>query len=161
MADVQRRELFCESLDEVAAEARRLLASGYEPAGKWNLGQACGHCSTWIKYPIDGFPKFNFFVAGVFWMMKQSFGKRAFKKMLAAKSMPAGNPTIKNTIPAPDFESDAKAVDELCETIERFKAHDGPWHASPLFGEMTADQCRQLQLIHCSHHLSFLVPKDQ
>ena len=80
MADVQRRELYCESLDEVAAEARRLLESGYEPAGKWNLAQACGHCSTWMKYPIDGFPKFNFFVAGVFWMMKQTFGKRTFKK---------------------------------------------------------------------------------
>ena len=160
MAEGHRRQLFCETLDEVGAEAKRLLEQGYQPVGKWNLAQVCGHCNTWMKYPIDGFPKFNVFVRGVFWMMKVSFGKRAFKKMLESKQMPAGNPTLKNTIPNPDFESDEKAVHELCETIERFKAHDGPWHPSPLFGDLSAEECEQLQLIHCSHHLSFLVPKD-
>ena len=52
----------------------------------------------------------------------------------------------------------AAAVAKLKETAERFEAHAGPVYPSPLFGAMTKDEALQLQLRHCEHHLSFLIP---
>ena len=57
--------------------------------------------------------------------------------------------------------TDCYVVDDfakLKEVAERFKAHAGPIHPSPLFGAMTKDEALQLQLTHCAHHLSFLIP---
>jgi hypothetical protein len=50
-------------------------------------------------------------------------------------------------------------VARLKETIERLRTHQGELHASPFFGYLTPDQWRRLHLIHCAHHLGFLVPK--
>ena len=51
----------------------------------------------------------------------------------------------------------AVAVAKLKETVERFAAHTGPVHPSPLFGAVTKDEALKLQLVHCAH-LSFLIP---
>jgi hypothetical protein len=160
MSVATRRQLNCQSLDEVAAEAQRLLTSGYKATGNWNLSQVCQHCSQWMRYPMDGFPKPAFPVAIILWVMKKTIGQRQRKKILASNSMPAGTPTLKQTKFQPDEKTDHEAVQDLLSTIERFKRHHGEFMASPLFGEMDRQQWNQLQLIHCSHHLSFLVPQD-
>jgi hypothetical protein len=52
---------------------------------------------------------------------------------------------------------DVRCVDH--EGVERLKAHTGAIIPSPFFGPMSKDECVGLQLVHCAHHLSFLVPK--
>jgi hypothetical protein len=63
------------------------------------------------------------------------------------------------TIPRPDDMPDPEAVKKLVATVDRFKRHQGPFHASPLFGVLDRETLEKLQLIHCAHHLSFLVPE--
>ena len=51
------------------------------------------------------------------------------------------------------------APEQFLETVDRFKVHDGPIVASPVFGELTPEEALKLQLQHCAHHLSFLTPR--
>jgi hypothetical protein len=54
---------------------------------------------------------------------------------------------------------EAAAVERFKQAIERLRAHPGELHPSPFFGYLTPQQWRDLHLIHCAHHLGFLLPK--
>ena len=153
-----RRALAFDTLDEALLDAERLLAAGYERAGNWSLAQVCGHLNEWMRFPLDGFPQSPAPVRMMLWFMKITAGRQMLRRTLATNSMPAGGPTLRETIPPPEGD-DAAAVDQLRQTVERFKSHAGPIHPSPLFGELDRDTAMRLQLVHCAHHLSFLIPK--
>jgi hypothetical protein len=153
-----RRTLSFASLDEVVADAEDLLAKGYDRTGNWDLAQVCGHLAEWFRYPLDGFPRAPLLLRPVFWLVRSTVGKGMARKMLAGGTMKTGMPTVPQSVPAPGGE-DAAAVAKLREVIARWKAHPGPLHPSPLFGDMTRDGWTKGHLIHCAHHLSFLVPK--
>jgi hypothetical protein len=155
----QRRELAFRDLDEVIADAERLQAQGYEKAGNWDLAQVCGHLSEWMRYPVDGYPRAGCFIGTVLWLMKVTVGKKIFRKVLATGTMRSGGPTMKETVPEPGGDTSA-AVNRLKETVQRFKAHAGEYQPSPLFGRLTRDEALKLQLVHCAHHLNFLIPKN-
>ena len=154
MASVQRRQLEFGSLDEVVADATRLLRDGYEQAGNWDLAQVAGHLATWMRFPLEGFPRK---APLMMWVLRNMFGRSLRRKILRERKMVERGFTLKETVPAPSGDA-AGAVAKLRQTIERFKGHIGEYHPSPLFGAMSRDEYTQLQLIHCAHHLSFLVP---
>ena len=154
----ERRTLTFATLREAVADAENLLAVGYEKAGNWDLAQVCGHLSEWLRFPIDGFPKVPLLLRPVLWMVRLTIGKKMRAKVLANGFQP-GTQTMAETVPAAGGSSDAAAVAKLKEIAERFEAHAGPIHPSPLFGSMTKDEARALHLKHCEHHLSFLIPK--
>ena len=133
------------------------LEQGYDRAGSWNLAQVCGHLAQWMRFPMDGFPRPPLPIRAILWVMRNTVGKRMLRNILTKRAMPAGRPTLRETVPATSGEEKA-AVEELRQTIARFRAHTGPIHTSPGFGDMDRETCTQLQLIHCGHHLSFLVP---
>jgi hypothetical protein len=145
------------SLDDAVRDAEGLLAKGYEQAGNWSLAQCCGHLANWMTYPIAGFPRMPTPVRAVFWVIRGLFGRR-IKEQTLAKGLPAGKPTITESVPAPGGD-DAAAVAGLREAAARFTAHPGEYLPSPLFGRLTRDEALRLQLRHCEHHLSFLIPK--
>jgi hypothetical protein len=153
---IERRKLSFTSLDEVVPDAENLLAKGYERAGNWDLAQVCSHLADWMRFPIDGF-EVPLFIRPFLWMMKVTVGKAKLRKYLA-EGMPAGKPTMPSTV-AVSGGDPAAAIAKLKESVERFKAHTGPIHPSPLFGAMDKDTAMRLQLVHCAHHLSFLVPR--
>ncbi|MCI0703968.1 MAG: DUF1569 domain-containing protein [Planctomycetia bacterium] len=153
----ERRKLSFASLDEVVADAENLLAKGYDRAANWDLAQVCSHLAEWMRFPIDGFPKVPLVLRPVFWLMRVTVGKKMRTKILT-DGFDAGGRTMPQTVFQPGGDATA-AVAKLKEVAERFKAHTGPIVPSPLFGPMTKDEALQLQLKHCAHHLSFLVPK--
>jgi hypothetical protein len=153
---VERRKPAFASLGEVVADAESLLAKGYDMAGNWDMAQVCDHLAEWMRFPLDGFPKLPLFLRPVFWLVRNTVGKRMRAKVLA-EGMPGGRPTMPQTVPAPGGDA-AAALARLKEVAEKFKAHAGPVHPSPLFGAMTKDEALRLQLRHCEHHLSFLIP---
>jgi hypothetical protein len=157
---VARRNLNFDSLDAVVRDAEGLLAGGYEKAGNWDLGQVAGHLANWMTYPLDGFPKAPLPVAMMLGLVRVTLGKKMLAKYAAPGStgMPAGKPTMTASVP-PAGEDAAAAVAKLKAAAARFDAHTGEVIPSPLFGKMTRDQALRLQLVHCNHHLSFLVPK--
>jgi hypothetical protein len=153
-----RRALKFESLDEVVRDAEHLLAVGYDRAGNWDLAQVCTHLAEWMRFPIDGFPKPPLPIRALLWVARHTIGKAKFRQYLERRTMPAGTPTMPQTVVAPGGDA-AAAVATLRRAAERFKAHTGAIHPSPLFGAMDKDEATRLQLVHCAHHLSFLVPK--
>jgi hypothetical protein len=83
------------------------------------------------------------------------------KKMLAAylaKGMPPGKPTMTESVPAPGGNAQ-EAVANFQHAANRFDEHQGPIQPSPLFGAMDKATALRIQLVHCAHHLSFLVPR--
>lgn len=154
-----RRELRFESLDDIVREAEHLLAVGYEPAGKWDLAQCCGHLSEWFRYQLDGFPRPPLLLRPVFWAVRNTVGPRMGRKLLTEGTMKAGLPTIPQSVP-PAGANDAAAVGHLRAVIARWDAHDGPFHPSPLFGPMSKEAFRRVHLLHAAHHLSYLIPRS-
>lgn len=152
-----RRELHFESLDDVLRDVESLQAGGCESLGRWELSQTCLHLADWMQFPLDGFPRQPAPIRGLLWLLRHTIGRRQFQRILATGRMPAGGPTMPETVHVSGGE-DAAAVERLRHAITRFDAHSGPLHPSPLFGPMDHDQARRLQLIHCAHHLSFLRP---
>ncbi len=154
---IERRKLTFVSLDDAVRDAEALLEKGYDRAGNWDLAQVCSHLTEWMRFPVEGFPKLPLFLRPVFWLFRNTVGP-AKRAKYTAEGMPSGKPTMPQTVAEPGGDA-AAAVAKLKEVAERFQAHAGPIHPSPLFGAMTKDEALQLQLKHCEHHLSFLVPK--
>lgn len=157
-ATAQRRQLQFNDLDEVVRDAELLLANGYDKAGRWDLAQCCNHLAEWLRFPVEGFPKAPAPIRAMLWAMRKTIGRKKLLGYITTKSFPAGKPTMPQTVFTPG--GDAKeAVAKVRKSVEAMKAYTGEIVPSPLFGAMTKDEAVQMQLVHCAHHLSFLVPK--
>ena len=152
-----RRSLKFQSLSEVVADTESLHTSGYRKIGNWDLAQVCGHLAEWMRYPIDGFPPAPFPVRVILWTMRNTVGKKMLKGILE-KGFKPGGPTAPQSVQQPGADEKA-AIAKLRDAVLRFENHTGPLHPSPLFGDLDKETATKLQLVHCAHHLSFLVPK--
>ena len=149
---LERRRLQFHDMDDVAKEAERLLTKGYDKAGSWDLTQACNHLAdalassttTGVK-PMVPLP--------VRWYIKW----RYLNKVLASGRLPRGVKAPESLRSPPSGDPEA-AVQRLRDAIATFKVHQGEFHPHPYFGHLNRAQARQFHLIHCAHHLSFLVP---
>ncbi|MBX7105268.1 MAG: DUF1569 domain-containing protein [Gemmataceae bacterium] len=147
-----RRQLEFHSFHDVRNELDRLRKNGYTKLGTWDLAQACEHLTFFVSGPMDGHPY------KVPWLLKTLFGRMVLKRILSGRQMKNGVPTPQKPLPAPGGD-EAAAIDRLKSAIARLEAHQGPWHDSPFFGHLTPEQWRELQLIHCQHHLGFFEPR--
>jgi hypothetical protein len=147
-----QRTLSFQNFDEVHAEVDRLHLGGYEKGGNWDLAQVCDHLRYFMEGSLDGW-KFK-----VPWLIKTMFGKMALNGILTRRKMKAGVFTPHKPLPEPGGD-EAVAAAKFKQVMERVKSHPGGFHDSPFFGHMTPEQWRELHLIHCGHHLGFLMPK--
>lgn len=154
----QRRTLHFANLQEVIEDVKTLDERGYRTVGKWDLSQVCNHLADWMGFPVLGFPKAPFPISTLLWLLKVTVGKRQLQSILEKGEMGTGYSTMPETVHPPQGDH-SKATERLREAIQRLKNHSGPIHPSPLFGAMDKETCVKLQLIHCSHHLSFLIPQ--
>lgn len=158
-AAATRRQLSFDTLDAAVADARSLLQTGYARAGNWSLAQACGHLAAFVRYPLDGFPRLPVPVRLGMWVFRNTVGPGQKRKVLASGTMPAGLPTLTQTVP-PAGADDAAGVREYADAVERLKAFTGTPHPSPYLGPVTRDELVRATCIHAAHHLSFLVPAN-
>lgn len=155
-----RRRLKFADLHEAVRDAETLRERGYRRAGKWDLSQACGHLAQWIDFPIDGFPSPPTLLKPVLFVMRHTVGPIAARRVIAKGEMPDNAPTMSQTVPAPGGDESA-AVDRLRRAVERFESYQGPFQPSHLFGQLSRDEWMRVQLIHCAHHLGFLIPEGE
>ena len=153
-----RRTLNLTTLDDAVTDAERLHAGGYEPAGKWDLAQVCGHLTAWLTYPLDGYPPLPVFLKPIFWALKNTVAQGMLDKVIRKNEMPAGASTAPQSVPAPGGDP-AKAVDAYKTAVARWLSWNGAMHPSPLFGVQPKEKITELHRVHAAHHLSFLVPK--
>jgi hypothetical protein len=150
---VQTRKLEFRTCNEVAAELDRLHAGGYEKAGNWELAQVCDHLTYFIQGSLEGF------TFRVPWLLKVLFGRLVLRRILSQRRMKAGVFTPQNPLPQPGGD-EAAAAARLKQVLQKLEAHQGELQPSPFFGYLTPQQWRELHLIHCAHHLGFLIPKE-
>ena len=153
----QRRELTFQNFGEVRREVESLQTEGYTKMGNWDLAQVCNHLSDWLTFPVDGFPKAPWIVRWILWFLSKTIAPGQMRRMLETGKIRAGTPTMPETVSASGGDTD-KAVDRLLQALDRFEAHKGPYHPSPLFGALDREKATRLQLIHCAHHLGYLIP---
>lgn len=149
---MQRRALQYDSFLAFRRDIDWLREGPYGRAGSWSLGQAAEHLTRVIAMSLDGFPfrvPFVFRLAGpamrwvTLWRGSIPSGIKGPAEMMPT-AVPAGE--------------EQQRVDALLALLDRYEAHTGPLHASPLFGKMTRQQWDRIHLIHAAHHFSFLVP---
>ena len=153
-----RRTLNFDSLDASVADAENLLASGYDKAGQWSLGQVSGHLANWLGFAMDGFPKAPPPIRLMLWLARHSVGPKKLKHVLATGDMGIGKPTMPQSIPPADTD-DREGVTRFAEVVSRVNRFAGTPLPSPFFGPMDRDTWVKLNCVHAAHHLSFLTPK--
>jgi hypothetical protein len=158
--ELPRRRLDIRDFDAVIRDVEALAAGGYDRAGRWDLAQVCGHLAEWMRYPLDGFPRPPLPIRLMLGTLRTTIGRRKLRTIVETRSMKSGAPTLRESVPAPGGD-EAAAVERLRQAVARFRAHAGPLHPSPLFGVMDHQTATQLQLVHCAHHLSALIPRGR
>jgi hypothetical protein len=151
---MKARELDLRDIQTVNAELDRLLVGGYEQAGNWDLAQVCDHLAFFIDQSLDGQ------TVKVPWILKVLLGRLMLRRILKQRRMKENGPTPQKPLPNPGGDA-AAAVARLKAALARLDAHRGELHASPFFGYLTPAQWRELHLIHCGHHLGFMIPKGK
>lgn len=137
--------------EAVAADVRALRDRGYARAGAgaWTLPQACFHLDQALQSRMKPGP----FPPNT---PEQDARRPVLEQTLATGKLPDGLPAPDAFIPPDDVGDDA--VDAFLARLAQFKAYPGPIAQHRLFGNLPDDVARRLNLIHCAHHLSYLVP---
>jgi Protein of unknown function (DUF1569) len=134
-ATLNRREVDFKNLDEILADAERLVsAPNTQVVGHWPLTQLLTHLAMTFNSSIKG-PMLR--------SKKMKPGIKLPKKTIAEAFPAAASPTAA-------FESLRKAIART--KTERMTA------PHPAFGKMTHEEWNTLHLRHAELHLSFAIP---
>ena len=144
-----RRQLNFRSEDEAIAELDRLRAGGYAQRGNWTLPMICWH----VNRPVLAPPKSDAPSP------EQAAAKKGFIDLILTTGKgPPGFQAPPEITPKPDCGDEVvlafrKMLADMKSYPHRF-VDFGP------FGPVPIDEVRKLVLMHSSHHLSFLDPKQ-
>jgi hypothetical protein len=149
-----RRELRVASLDDVVADAEKLVASPHtRTLGNWPLPQLLTHLAMAIDKSIDGIS-----FAAPWHMRLIGF---LIRGRVLRRGLPAGFKLPK------ELEADAypaaPSAEDALESLRRAVARSKRERMTarhPVFGKLSHEQWTQLHLRHAELHLSFAVPNE-
>ena len=144
-----RRDLSYANEDEVIADVEK-LRRGHVRLGAWTFDQICWHLEQGVRYRMAPPPHPPN-------TPEQDARVGVLKQVLASGKLPgnivAPDPMVPPKDPGPH------AVDSFLQSMREFKAFPGPIAPHRIFGKLRDEgDARRLNLIHCAHHLSYLVP---
>ncbi len=158
----QRRTLRYSTLEDLSRDLDSIeaghRAGTLDTTGNWTPGENLHHCSRFWGYAIDGFPD----EMRPPWLVKKMAQVLFKSKAVQGHPAPPGFslPVKVQPLLGPregiSFEEGMAAMRAQVARTKSGERFDKP---SPLFGEMTHDEWLNLQLGHCSMHLSFLHPE--
>jgi hypothetical protein len=149
----RRRELHFNTLDDVVADAERLVASRTTRViGNWPLDRLLTHLALVINRSIDGMSSMRPW-------HRRLFGLFA-KPWILKYGMPAGIKLSKDREAAayPQANSLEDALAILKNAVERMR-HEQASAVNPLCGKLTHEEWTQFHLRHAELHLSFALAK--
>jgi len=151
-----RRDLDFRSFDEISADVAALAAAPYTRCGNWDLATICDHLARTIEAGLDNqavrFPIWLRVVAPV-------LGPVIFRRILKKRRFPMGVNAPANLAPNESCDC-ADAVARLNTAMTGAAGFRGPLSPHPIFGRATVEQWQEAMMIHCAHHLSFLLPGE-
>jgi hypothetical protein len=136
-----------ENVDAAIAEIEQ-LRHGCTPTGNWSLPQACWHLNQILTYFMTTPARTP--------METPPGGPEKLAAILSAGAIPSGIQSPERVLP-PANCTDAD-VTAFITTLQKFKTFAGPFPPHRLFGAMTPEEGKKLNLIHIAHHLSKLIP---
>jgi hypothetical protein len=148
---MKRRRLDFQDFQAVEKEIDRLQAGGYQKAGSWDLAHICEHLALTMQNSLHGSP----YQAS--WPFRKLIGPVVLRIILRTRQLKTGFPAPPGLRPA-DAVNPEEAVSRCRDLLRQVREHPGEFQPHPFFGKITADQWRQVHLIHSAHHLGFLVP---
>jgi hypothetical protein len=147
-----RRELHFNSLDEVVADAGRLVASpSTKMLGNRTLGELLAHLAVGINNSFDGAS------IKVPWIVRML--APLFKQRLVSRPMSPGFnlPEAAETLLYPPVASAQEGLERLQAAVGRART-EKMTAKNPVLGKLTEEQWKQLHLRHAELHLSFAAP---
>jgi hypothetical protein len=144
-----RRDLSFANEDEVIADVEK-LRRGHVRLGGWTLEQICWHLEQGVRYRMAPPPH----PANT---PEQNARAGVLKQVLASGKLP-GNIIAPDPM-VPPKNVGPEAIDSFIQSMREFKAFPGPIAPHRVFGKIEPESdARRVNLIHCAHHLSYLVP---
>ena len=138
------------SLDELLADAQRLVDADAATTGNWSLGRILEHLTTVMNKSIDGFqsraPLPMRLVAR--YLLKRRI---LTKKMAPGFQLPPG--AVAEIVP--DEIDSREALAHLRQVVDRLKRETGRAE-SPFLGPLDIEQWSQLHCRHGELHMSFV-----
>jgi hypothetical protein len=146
-----RRTVCYASLDDVLADAERLVRARAETTGNWSLDQILGHLAVAMEKSMDGLP------GRLPWYVRL-IGRYVMKRRILKHGMQPGfklpAEAEKWAVPAPGGDAEA-ALEGLRRAVGRLKSTSTRC-PHPVFGPMPASEWDRLHLRHAEMHLSFV-----
>jgi hypothetical protein len=135
--------------DAVIADVTR-LRKGYSQVGSWSLPQMAWHLNQAVQSRMKPGPH----AADT---PEQVARKPLLQHVLAMNGyLPDGISTPDSMSPPANVPE--SVIDDLIASLRQLKAYRGEIAPHRLFGQIPDAEARRLNLIHCAHHLSYLVP---
>lgn len=156
-AVTDRRAVRLATMDDFSAEVRRIAAAeragSVRRTGNWTVAQVFNHLAAWMEYPFDGYPGKGppWFVRILGRLMKKRVFKSPLRPGCRLPGVPGGTHGIED---GPLDQAEAR----LLAAIDRLERHP-PTAPNPVFGPLTHDEWKKINLGHGKLHLSFLHPE--
>lgn len=143
-----RRRLSFADSEQVIADVEQ-LRRGHTQVGQWTLTQICWHLDKTTRLRMTpGEFKPN--------TPEQDARRPMLEYVLAHGVLPPGLPAPDELLPPPRV--DDGAIDQLIATLREWEAYTGRPGQHRLFGNLTLEQARRINLLHCANHLSCVLP---
>ncbi len=150
-----RRTVQYASLDEVLADAERLVCARAATTGNWSLDQILGHLAIAVEKSLDATPEELGWRAP--WYLRLA-GRYLIKHWILEYGMPSGFrlPAEAESWAVPAAGGDPHvALERLRHAIARLRS-DRPRCPHPIFGPMPPHEWHRWHLRHAELHLSFV-----
>jgi hypothetical protein len=152
-----RRSLRFDNFEQAWADVEKIAAAERDGTlrrtGNWETGQVLGHLAAWASYPFEGYPQSlrpPWWVKAVIRLGRGRFLKGAMRPGIRIPRIPAGTEGTERI-------SLDEGLDRLHRAWSRLDTQCPP-DPNPLFGPLTHEQWKRLNLGHAELHLSFLHP---
>ncbi len=135
-------------ITDVVAEIKQ-LSRGCKSAGNWSLEQVCEHLHLALQMRMKpgNYPPNT---------PEQDAARPTLDSILKDGKLPDGLAAPAFLVPAPAVS--LQSIDRCIASLLAFDSFAGTIAPHPRFGHLSDSEARKLNLIHCAHHLSFLVP---
>ena len=144
-----RRERLSFASTEDAIRDIERLSRGYSKCGSWSLPQTCWHLEAVLRFRM---------VPGPF---PPNTAEQDARRPVLAQILANGTLPTKIEAPAqalPPAKADDSMIATAIAALRKWDSYSGDIAPHRLFGHLTRNEARRLNLVHAAHHLSYLVP---